>query len=396
MTKSGVKTSLFGFLTGARINLGGQLFGSELFALLFFPFRFIGDLYLKSKDFRIITLLYIPLLLGLIISDTYNGTSTFDFIRGWLNPVFSYISFVFLLNVLSKNRDNIFSYMLAISFSMLLFGNEIDSEMLAVDSNYYKVSIVPVLSPLVVFFGAKLNGKLTILLFLGYVVVNFLFDARSEGVFFFLTSMVLMVKYNKIKLRKDILLISSVFILLISYSGYAFYVSKVLDGEIGGKNAQQLMKAGNPYNPFELLYYGRPDTFVAIEAIGDNPIMGYGSWAKDKDHKYAKLTSLISKTRYIEKDGTPLIRGHSILFQAWLWGGILSFIAILLIFLKNVKMFWFVFKFSENSGILVIIVYLSMAMFWHFFFSPFAHIRQTCPIIFALLLSEYHRLKNII
>jgi O-antigen ligase len=168
-------------------------------------------------------------------------------------------------------------------------------------------------------------------------------------------------------------------------------VDKVLNHGFGGQNAQiQLGKASNPYNPFELLYYGRNEVFIAMEAIVDRPFAGYGSYGSVSEEQEVELS-----INQLERDYTgheKFIPAHSVVMTAWLWGGILGFAAILYLFFLFMKMGIRVYKQCTDETILIVIMPLFIGNIWHFLFSPFGHLRITTPFILALIAAVYGRL----
>jgi hypothetical protein len=75
MKKENFITLLFSLLSGARINLVGQLFGSEAISLLFFPIGKIRKI-IALRPVRKILFPYALFLVSLIISDLFvNYTS---------------------------------------------------------------------------------------------------------------------------------------------------------------------------------------------------------------------------------------------------------------------------------------------------------------------------------
>lgn len=400
MTKSNIKSALYGFLSRLKVNLGGQLYGGEALSLLLLPFINIRSLFKKYPILRKVLLSYILMLSGLIFSDLYNNTGFFDFIRGWLNFVFSFISVIVLVDIFDKNNKNIIWFLFFYAISSFLFGVYTNTEkLLQENSNYFKVMFEPFLTPLLIlstyYIYKYLGNKFLLCSYLIITIIYFLFDARSVGLSFFISFLFLSIKIFKIKLRKEKLIFISIIGLLISYGSYALYVNNVLTGEIGGKNALQIKKAENPYNPMELLYYGRTEFFVAIEAISDNPILGYGSWAKDESNIYNKMSAKMANERYIKTGSEKNIPAHSIIATVWLWGGVVSFIGICILLKLYIKVFFNFYKNCDPNDLsyLVLIITLSLAVFWDFLFSPLPHLRLSFPQVFAFLIIIINKKK---
>jgi hypothetical protein len=396
MKKSNLKIALFSLLSGARISLIGQLFGSEIIAILFFPYRKIKGIF---QEYPILIKLggaYSILLFSLIISDLLiNHTSSENFVRGWASIAFSFITLFFLVSLLDKNKLNVPIYLLFYSISFFIFRPEMDViyyEDRTDDFKYYFMGGINPLICLIAYIAYKYRKIYPIFIFFIYALFSLITDARSNGVIFFLSAIILTIKTFNIKMTKLKILAFGVIILLFSYVSYVFYVDSVMSGKLTGNNTQQLKRADNPYNPFDLLMVGRLDVFVAFEAIKDRPLYGYGSWAEDKTGKFVKLQAAMSDTSRLSE--SDLIRGHSILFTAWLWAGLGGLIGIILMYVLIIKKAFFIFYNTKYEAMIIIVLPFFWEMLWNLLFSPFGHLRQTVPFIFALIIVEYYRIKK--
>lgn len=392
MSLNNIVIIIYSLLTGVRVNLVGQLSGAELFALLTSPFSSYRKLIKKFPVIVPVFWCYALLLFSLILSDITNATPQVDFLRGWASIVFSFISLLFLTNNFDGSEKNIVLFLIFYSLSIVLFGESVELQSLE-DDNYFKAKIVGFLNPIVIviayYFMKRRRTSTAIAILLLYGFINIILDGRSNSLAFFFTALLLLIKIRKVRLKRRNIIISALVILTLSYGMYCFYVSKVLSGEVGGANAKQLFLSKNPYNPFELIYYGRSETFLAMEAIADKPLQGHGSWARDRGGKYAKLNYILFDVK--PERGESIIPSHSIIFTAWLWGGILGFIAICWLFVHLTRMYFLIFKHESNLAILLIITILFIGTFWDFLFSPFGHLRITVPQIAALLIIYHSR-----
>lgn len=397
MKKSNLVIMLTGLFSRMRINYIGQLFGAEIISLLFFPYLKLMFFFKKHPILYRVGFYYSCLLMFLIFSDlVINDSLSSDYLRGWASIVFSFISTVFLLYIFDKSEKNIILYVVTYAISLLVFNREIDVTEIAGNTNFFKVyfmSFTNTVVILIAYFVSKLKGKkykISLLIFLVYAFICVFLDARSNTLVFIIATIVLYYRNKTISKFKFIiyggLSIVSLYLL------YVIYVDQVLKGNIGGLNAQKQTQIENPYNPLNLLYMGRMDVFIAMKAIEEKPIWGYGSWAKDPGGKFARLQQLMLNSN-IESD-SEIIRGHSILFTIWLWAGLGGMICIVLIFCTVLRCFLIVCKYSKNNSLLFIIVPLSIYMVWNFFFSPLGHLRETIPLVFSLIFFEYNRINK--
>lgn len=394
ITKSNIKSIFIGLLSKLRINLGGQLYGGEGLSLILLPFVDFKKIFQKYKILKKILLCYFLMLFGLILSDLYNGTVFLDYVRGWLNFIFSFISIIVLIDLFDKNKKSLYYYLFFFAVSNYLFGAYIGSENLQQDSsNYFKVKYEPFLTPLIILSFVKVNQKLgrfyMLLLCFLTAVLYIILDARSVGLCFFISFIFLAIKFYRFNLKGANLLFVFLTSLTISYATYLYYINKIFEGEITGENAQQIKKAANPYNPLELLFYGRTEAFVSILAIQERPFLGFGSWAKDPYGKYNKLSAKLSKSEYLIEGEDDLIPAHSMLVGAWVWGGVITFIGIFYLFCIFLKLFIRIYKNSDteqNKELLIVITPLFANLVWHFLFSPLQHIRITLPQVLAIMI----------
>ncbi|WP_312067461.1 hypothetical protein [Empedobacter sp.] len=389
MTNSNIKTFLFSLFSGARINLIGQLFGSEVFALLFLPYKKIFSFF-RIYPFKQLTIPYLFFIIALIISDIFiNNTGVDNFLRGWASVIFSLIQLIFLFTLFTKSENNYNIFLISSAISFFIFRPEMNSEFV-LEGNDFKVYYMAGVNYLILFIGYYLGKKKAMyvfVLFFSYSLFCMIADARSNGVVYFFTGLLLIIKMKKIKLTKDKLVMIFLLILIIGYCSYIIYVNSVLKGEIGGSNAQQLKSLNNPYNPIELIVTGRKEALFPIYPIKDHFVFGLGSWAEDNSGKYIKLyNSMI--------DGQPreskLIPAHSIFFATWLWSGILGVISVVLIYFRAFKMAFTLYT-KTNKRILILILPLLFDQIWNFFFSPMGHMRISSPFFLAITAIEFYK-----
>lgn len=396
MKRSSLKISLYSLVAYMKIPIVGQLFGSEIFALLFLPYFKLKD-YFKSNPLLIkLGLSYLALLIAFIISDIFvNNTIPENYLRGWANIIMSFVSVTFISYQLNKDNKNILYYLLFAGISFFLFRREIDPSLLQTgQTNIFKIYYMTGVNSFVLLAGLlsyKINKKIPLLIFFIYGIMCLFLDSRSNGAIFFISVLLISVKIFDIKLTKFRLVVLSILFLVILSFSYVLYVNSVLNGTIKGDNSQQLKKIENPYNPIALLETGRVDFFVSLEAINDRPIWGYGSWAEERSGKYARIMQMMQdSSQLIDEDTIPI---HSILLTGWLWAGILGLITIICVFFIMLKKTWEIFR-NSTSPVLIVLIPTAIDQFWHFFFSPFGHMRTTVPIFFALVIVEFAKLKK--
>lgn len=385
------KIILLGLLSTTSITLVGQLFLSELFSLINFPF--IKPLRLiKSYNLLYTTIICMAgLLFSQIISDIYNNSEPLDYLRTWAVLLFSILSTIYFVHLLSRSNKSIIYYFFALFFIKLIFGEgDLNISFQSQDTNYFKVRFVGFLNAailLILFFlFTKKKVKSAIWIIILFSLICFILDARSNGLIYFISGSILIVKVTNARISKSKIIVSFILVSIVFYSGYTYYVNQVLHHGFGGLNSQnQLAKIDNPYNPFELLIQGRQELYSTTIGITEKPLLGHGSWAKDPGLKYAKLLAEFTDSDFLYSRG--FIPTHSILLTSWLWSGVSGFLFLLFLFRKLLKSFLRFIKYSNsNNPIMPILVVLTVEMTWHFLFSPYGQLRIAFPLWASLII----------
>jgi hypothetical protein len=380
-------TLLFSILNNFTLKIIGTLYLSEIFS---FFYLFINKNYnvviYNNKLFQKCLQLLFLLLFFQIISDIYNETSYNDFLRGWFVIIFSLITTIFLIK-LQLNFDNFFISFFTINIFVNIFFNKepIDFGIYETNTNYFKSRFIPFLNPSILILSiylANKNSKNIFLYFilLSYSIINFIFEARSNGLIFLILTFLFYVNMYRIKITT--LKFISFFIII--YSFYLLYVKAVLLKYIGGKNSfTQLTKTSNIYNPFEIFLYGRSELPTLFQTIIDKPFFGHGSWGKDIHGKYSIYLSYIAKNKFVVfKD---YISAHSIIFGYFSYAGVFAFFVILFLFFYLYKNVYYLLKFNFASSDKLLLLYFSISMFWNFLFSPIGLLRTDFPYFLSLI-----------
>lgn len=140
-----------------------------------------------------------------------------------------------------------------------------------------------------------------------------------------------------------------------------------------------------------VLFGGRPEGLVAIRAIRDSPIIGYGSYAsnpkytvmlQDFRYKYGYAdTDAISEEN---SEGEPLIPAHSHITMAWIDGGVLaSFIWFYLLWVCGRSIVRLTDVFHPLAPLYC---FLFISMFWDILFSPFGETRRMQEAFYIVLM----------
>lgn len=379
--------------SGFYINLIGRLTLAECVSF-FLLFSTKINFFKRYKLFREIFIAFVLLFIIQVTSDLVNNVSFNDLMKGSAVIIFSIISIIFFINNFENNENGILYYFFGLFIIRLFFGHsEIDFSIIGNDTNYFKSRIVVFLNPLILFsifcFALKGKHKLSLFVILIYSLLCVYMDARSNGLIYFISFSLLSIKVLNLKISKSLFFVILIIVFCFIYGGYCFYIYEVLNSNIGGSNAiNQISLMSNPYNPFKLIYYGRSEFFVLLQAGIDSPLFGHGSWAKDTNHKYELLQSMIMG-RDITTNG--YISAHSILLGYFAYGGVGSLLCILYVFYKLFLSSFNIIVNNKISPIIYVILVMSIDMVWAFLFSPIGALRTTFPPFAALIIMKTYR-----
>ena len=108
----------------------------------------------------------------------------------------------------------------------------------------------------------------------------------------------------------------------------------------------------------------RSDAFQSLFLISNNPIIGYGSYAKDKNELIRQFDKETNRSK------NDLLPGHSYILGAWVYSGILG--ALFWIYILYLIFVFIKDKILLDDKLIGINVLLSFQMLWNILFSPFA------------------------
>lgn len=257
------------------------------------------------------------------------------------------------------------------------------------DAPLLKFIIAPILTYIFMGFLVLKNKRIMVLLsvFIGCMLI--VLGARNSGLTFILAAFFYFFSFSKLlKKRLKIFIIIS---LLLGYGGYAFYVNKVLSGQITSGNNDQILQLKNPYNPVSLIIYGRPEVYVEIIATLDSPIYGYSTHPLDTTGKYRALRRQLKGGYFVViPDPRATIPGHSIIFDIGLFYGFFALLIFVRVIIRIlILMFKYIMNGEKESRFLV--SFFFAFLLWNLLFSPIGQLKWTIPIYFAAFLSLYYK-----
>lgn len=395
---------LVSFLSFAHINVGGELYISELLLAAYLIFstskiRRLADPF--PKWFLSLGALW---LLSQILSDVVNDTPSANYLRGWAAIIFFLVDFaaIYLMagRSIKRARLLLFGWALGKIFQFVFAPTEYATH------EPWKWALATPLTLLLLMYLdiKKINASLILLatMFLG--MLHIYLNARSLGGRTLITGFFIYVSQlqwfhatllKRLNIRKFVLLtaggvgIASVILVAYQWSAESGYLPKNVTEKYEMTKSTNLGLLG-------LILGGRVEILASSEAVLNSPILGHGSWAEDR--KYAllllKINEILGTNRdeaLIEQgvDQSNLIPTHSYLMQAWVWAGLLGAI------------FWFaVLRFifqailpilQYRSTMQAIAVFFCISVIWDILFSPFG---SGVRVILAIKLLVIWMAKN--
>lgn len=369
---------IIGLFSNVTVRVLGTFGISEI--LCFVSYFVIVNPFLWKKHegvtkFFLFALLW---LVGVFLSDRYNGTNLINSLKGAFNVIFLIGLMPFVYWALYDRVSRILYFLIGAGISSVLnfyFQKSVGLDEVGFDvwRVYGWASLFSALSGVLYYKGKTLLSCIVLEAFaiwsLFHLTRNiFITSTLSVCVILFLNS----VNNNDIGIQDKIRLIKRKFLPLLIVLGIAClgidFTYEYLSGNgILGERAYE--KYYMQKNSKLGLASGRSDFLQSLNVVKDQPLFGYGSYAMDEDgiqEEFSKRFNLENHKHKHEKSRLP---GHSYLLGGWVYAGILGFI----FWLYVLKL---IFKFLRNglfyeTKLVGINVILTFSMLWNIFFSPF-------------------------
>lgn len=378
---------LLGVAGAFSVNLVGALPGNEI---LLFPILPVLLLAKGSRAFKreylwfyVLTLAW---LLGTIVADSYVGIGSAFRLKGIARVVFFGLDFMLLAILINNKTRRKVIFALSIVAVMFVFSRSFEGDFLT-EWKFGISSSVTLLALLgCSYYYARKKYRNCAIIYLVLVVLNLKFAFRSQMVVDLVAAVLTIPIFdrhgpadgnrpsNTVKILKPILLLALA-------GGAALVASETIkfaaqqgffDEDVADKfQSQSKGKLG-------VLFGGRPETLVAIQAIRDSPIIGHGSFAAEQ--RYLDLKAdLMYENGYSETDESDDVNGnaiptHSHLTMAWVESGILGgvlWIYILVLVIRAILRITIV-----RPPLSPLYCYLLVNFVWDILYSPFGSINR--------------------
>jgi hypothetical protein len=339
---------LLGFLVFVRIPVVGALALNEILLFVMAPFYLNrARRVVQFRAFRSIFLLGLAYLFSLIAADLYRETPAQDYLRGWAKIGITLCSFLFLIPILSANRQGLLFFLigwfLSPLASIITYGVQWElykfyigapisaASFLAVGyaARYLKKAghFLPLLASCVAILqNCRALAGITLIALIGDWLVARRNRLQSSG-------------KNYTTLIKMRLIFRFLLFCLAGFGIMELYNYVAPRGYLGEwpLKTYEMQTRLSPSGKFTFLT-GRWDALYTWPKIFESPVIGYGSWPKDIDYVVSRARELGMDPVAVAIPGEyELIPAHSHISGGWLEAGIFGGIFWIIALVRAVR-----------------------------------------------------------
>ena len=396
----------FAFFLGAGVGISFRILGvltvSELlllFIVLFFPKR-------EPWSPRLKTLLTLVLIwiVGAVIANICNQVSFLDFIKGCVSKCWVVIDIIGLYIILHNAPVRILYFLCGGILSALLLLLVPQFNIHAMDTaasgmdiydNYYNVWIIylyqPIALGLVCLLFYRGFRSLAALGILGFAFLTLFYLSRNIFLCWSIVFIFILIHLNMqtpfFSLWRKIFLC---IILLLAFWAVKETYSYMARNQYLGERAYQKYVMQTMDSKLGLVM-GRVDFFMSLMAISENPIIGYGDYARDKTlirprfFQYLGLEYQSSKPDLRQN----FLPGHSHILGAWVYSGILGLFFWIYV---GYLIYRFLTRYAWlNNRLLCVNLILIIPFIWDYLFSPFGgRFSPLLNIVYMVIYMDYY------
>ncbi|WP_155806056.1 hypothetical protein [Erythrobacter litoralis] len=359
-------------------DLVGQLFLMDLLAIpLFVMLLALPDSIERLKRIWPLFVLLALWLAGQVVTDLVRGSRPDDFLRGWAKIVFFAIHIGALWMWLPRRRIYFAVFAIGLGIAAIY---TIPPQFAGYEwkFGYDRALIYITLGSLFLitlpFPRMRFLAPLILLMLSFFLLFQ---AARSAFGILFIAAVIcgaalFFGQFALFRKRLSSGLLAGLFLggLAVAGGATAIYGTAVESGLLGRDALVKYRDQTSGEVP--LILGGRSESLVAVQAIADSPVLGHGSWARDR--RYVELHHAI-KVEYglpvfdAERGKRDLIPTHSYLLGSWVEGGFLG--GLFWLWVLTIPFFALYYLLKREEPLLPLIAYCSMALIWSVLFSPF-------------------------
>lgn len=382
---------LAGFLVFFRLDLVGVLTFSELLTLgyVLLNWRKVWDVLLSDRLLKTVMTAWAAYLAMQVLSDMVNRTQPVDYYRGWARLAFFAVNTAALASVARGRADRIVAFFLGYALSLALASQRQMNEYLLEWKFGYGPALtlaVTVAAGLLPYDHRNRTGGL-LLTCIG--ILNLFNGARSlGGLCLFVGGLSFFSGYFRDNLRnRGLLSVRFILPVVISVCAiYALYTHGASTGMLGEKTRDKYEKQTRGGR--NVVSGGRMEYTIAIPAIIESPLLGYGSWARNLEFvkKYIQLNGMDPDSydaQFLLDLGT--IPTHSHILGSWAEAGVAGGVFWLLVLYMAGAAFFRILR-SPDIPCRLFCLFAIAWFAWDIVFSPFGLERRvTDPALIVLV-----------
>ena len=384
---------LAGVLSAFYLQVIGQVYLEELMlpAVILLLLR-RRSAWFRPGIVRAILWLGVLWLFSLILTDVYRATPQSDALRGWALIVVFLLDFLGLYLLIFPNPRRLVLHGAGLSAGLLL-------QTILQPSAYFQIEpwkfgygyplVLLILIAGAVYSGnrspLRLAGILPLALFGIFLVYV---GTRSIGGIALLTACIVWFRSTRIgaafAFRLNVfngVALAAFFgaLLMGIMQGYAYAASEGILGEAARHKYNLQSGAGT----FGIIFAARTELVPALIAIGDSPLLGHGSWARDPQALYRRYLAYVVDWEFLNLSqdrlsfliySSDLLPTHSHILQAWVWAGFAGMVFWLVILILVIRVLIAVFR--RPNAFFALAVFLGLLGIWDIFFSPLGAIMR--------------------
>ena len=358
-----------------EITMVGRIFAPEFMLLAALPILLVDKGRALSAPLPR-TLIYLGLLwlASQVVTDLIRETPFRDFARGWAKITLTMLNFIALYLILHDNRRRIvlFASGLVAGGILVYFVNPGEFSVEHPWKFGYGVPVTMMLVLVAQNAFERNNPRLVSAVLLFAAGLNLVMGFRSFAGICFLTGVYLLLQTRRSRDRPRMsfarVVALGLAILAATFGFVELYGYAAQSGALGAEaQAKYEIQASRKLG---LLFGGRTEVVVALHAIADSPLIGHGSWARDRE--YASLLLELQGYGPLARQmglGSDVIPSHSYLFGAWVQAGLMGAVFwgwVVLLIARVLAS-----QYQTREQLTPLIIFVCFVLLWDVLFSPF-------------------------
>jgi hypothetical protein len=381
-----------------QFKIVGVLSGSDLVLLgTFIALVLREKVRISTPDGKRFLVLGSLWLASQCVTDIVRHTAFTDYARGWSNIGMTLVNFAVIWTLLygRPRRLELYGWGLVIGTLLTIAFNPGE---FTLDSPWkFGFSYPVTLGVFLLTSREKSHSRAPIIVVAMIGIVNIALGSRNTGGVCLAAAMYLLVADflrrkaragSKLKAGVVVALAASI---LVGATGILWAYQYGASAGILGEQAKEKYEEESS-GKYGVLLGGRTELLASIPAVYDSPILGHGSWARDRIYYIGEVRALallgykgavdVSKEELIE----GFIPAHSYLLQAWVYGGIVGALFWVWVYAFVARALMRVYP--DNVALLPVAGFVAFSLLWDILFSPFgATTRIVVPYYIVMLAS---------